>query len=302
MSKQFKNQPLVSIILNCYNGETYLDECIQSIFSQTYKNWEIIFWDNKSEDKSAEIFKSYNDNRFRYFYSDEHTSLYKARNLAIKKANGELLAFIDADDLWDKNKLGLQIPLFDNTKVSLVYSNLWIIKKNLENKKLYITKKSPSGFIYEKLLDDYNVGIITAIFRKKIINNLPKIFDERFSVIGDFDFFLRLSKSYYFHFIETPLAFYRIHAKNFSTIYKEKEMDEFDIWSNENEKNISTKTLSKIRKKISLRKLLHFKFNKNYKNCYKILFQNYKSILIFKMLAIVITPLYILKKISRFHI
>ena len=64
MNRQFNNQPLVSIIMNCYNGEAYLYESIESVLSQTYKNWELIFWDNKSEDKSAKIFKSYNEKRF----------------------------------------------------------------------------------------------------------------------------------------------------------------------------------------------------------------------------------------------
>ena len=53
------NEPLVSIIINCFNGEKYLRKCIESVISQTYKNWEIIFWDNKSSDRSAQIFKSY---------------------------------------------------------------------------------------------------------------------------------------------------------------------------------------------------------------------------------------------------
>ena len=301
MNKHLNNQPLVSIIMNCYNGEAYLHECIKSVLSQNYENWEIIFWDNKSVDKSAEIFKSYNDKRFKYFYAKEHTSLYKARNLAIKESSGELLAFIDTDDLWEKNKLELQIPLFDDSKISLVYSNLWIIKNNLGNKKKFIKTKFPSGFIYEKLLDEYNVGIITAVFRKNIINDLPKVFDERFSIIGDFDFFLKLSKKHYFHYIDIPLAYYRIHEKNFSSIYKEKEMEEFNIWASENKNNISIKKLKKMKKKISLRELLHFKFNKDYNNCYKILLENYKSILIIKMLIIVFTPLYILRKISWFH-
>ena len=61
MSNQFNNQPLVSVIMNCYNGEAYLYESIKSVLSQTYANWELIFWDNRSDDKSAEIFKSYND-------------------------------------------------------------------------------------------------------------------------------------------------------------------------------------------------------------------------------------------------
>ena len=104
-------QPLVSIIINCYNGETYLKECIESVLSQTYKNWEIIFWDNKSKDKSAEIFKKYKDERFKYFYSNEHTSLYKARNLAMKMSTGDYIAFLDTDDLWDSNKLETQISI-----------------------------------------------------------------------------------------------------------------------------------------------------------------------------------------------
>ena len=63
-----KKTPLVSIIINCYNGEKYLAQAIDSIYNQTYKNWEIIFWDNASTDKSASIAKSY-DSRLKYYYS-----------------------------------------------------------------------------------------------------------------------------------------------------------------------------------------------------------------------------------------
>ena len=61
------NQPLVSIIMNCYNGEKYLEESLKSIVDQRYKNWELIFWDNQSSDNSSEIFKSYNMSFFQYF-------------------------------------------------------------------------------------------------------------------------------------------------------------------------------------------------------------------------------------------
>ena len=81
---QNKNQ-LITIILNCYNGEKYLNDALRSILKQSYKNWELIFWDNKSTDKSKKIFKSFKDKRLRYFYSNKHTSLYEAKNLAIKK-------------------------------------------------------------------------------------------------------------------------------------------------------------------------------------------------------------------------
>ena len=62
------DQPLVSIIINCFNGEKYIRKALDSVLTQTYENWEIIFWDNQSKDKSAEIFKSYDDKRFKYFY------------------------------------------------------------------------------------------------------------------------------------------------------------------------------------------------------------------------------------------
>ena len=88
-----KNEPLVSIIMNCFNGERYLNESLKSILDQSYQNWELIFWDNKSTDNSAKILKNFKDKRIKYFYSSQHTPLYVARNLAIKKASGEFLAF-----------------------------------------------------------------------------------------------------------------------------------------------------------------------------------------------------------------
>ena len=77
------NTPLVSIIVNCYNGEKYLKKALQSILDQTYQNWEVILWDNKSSDNSKKIFLDYKEKRFKYFFSGNHTPLYKARNQAI---------------------------------------------------------------------------------------------------------------------------------------------------------------------------------------------------------------------------
>jgi len=83
-----KENPLVTVVMNCYNGEKYLQKAIESVLSQTYSNWEIIFWDNQSHDKSAEIFKSYKDRRFKYFLAPKHTVRYEARNYAISKSSG----------------------------------------------------------------------------------------------------------------------------------------------------------------------------------------------------------------------
>ena len=103
-----KEKPLVSVIMNCLNGEKFLREAIDSVYSQTYKNWEIIFWDNVSTDRSNEIANSY-DSRLRYFRGKKTISLGAARIKALENCRGEYIAFLDVDDLWLTKKLELQI-------------------------------------------------------------------------------------------------------------------------------------------------------------------------------------------------
>ena len=100
-----RKSPLVSILVNCYNGERYLNQCINSIINQSYKNWELIFWDNCSTDNSSKIIKNYKDKRVKIFKSKTFNRLYKARNLAIKKCKGKYICFLDVDDMWLKKKL-----------------------------------------------------------------------------------------------------------------------------------------------------------------------------------------------------
>ena len=96
---------LVSVVMNCHNGEAFLRESIKSLISQTYKKWELIFWDNNSTDKSEKILKEFNDERIKYFKSDSYLKLYHARNLAINQTEGDFVTFLDSDDLWNSKKL-----------------------------------------------------------------------------------------------------------------------------------------------------------------------------------------------------
>ena len=92
---------LVSIIINCLNGEKYLLKTLQSVLNQKYQNFEVIFVDNCSTDNSAKIFKSIKDKRFKYYKTKKTINLYGARNFAAKRCKGEFVAFLDADDWWD---------------------------------------------------------------------------------------------------------------------------------------------------------------------------------------------------------
>ena len=228
--KQFNNQPLVSIIMNCYNGETFLHESINSVLSQTYKNWELIFWDNRSEDRSAEIFKSYNDKRFKYYYSSQHTLLSEARNEAIKRSSGEFIAFLDTDDFWEKDKLELQLPLFKDLKVGVVYGNLFIVNEKLNIKKIFLKRKKPRGFILDDLLKNYCTLLVTLVIRKSFLDYYQPAFDNSFHIAGDFDLMIRMSVKYKFDCVDKPIASYRVHEKNESLLNRSRQIKELKTW------------------------------------------------------------------------
>jgi glycosyltransferase involved in cell wall biosynthesis len=295
------HSPLISIIVNCYNGEKYLTQALECILKQTYKKWEVIFWDNQSTDKSADIFKTYQDERFKYFYAEKHTSLYEARNLAIEKSKGDFISFLDTDDLWSENKLSLQISYFKSIEVGVVYSNLWLIKKSEKTRRLYSKKNLPSGKIFDKLINNYNVGILTVLIRKKYYLDLETKFDSRFSIIGDFDLMLRLSKLCVFESIQEPLASYRLHGENLSTVKKENEIEEYKIWLKENNCNLDSFHINKIIESVSYKKFVNYKIDGKYFECFKMIFNSKVNKLYFKKLIIFFIPIIILKKIFWYH-
>ena len=198
------NKPLVSIIINCHNGEKYLDKCIESILNQNYSNWEIVFWDNNSSDNSSCIFHNYKDTRFKYFFSKNFDTLYAARNKAIEKANGKYICFLDTDDYWERNKIEEQINFLENNKnFEIVYSNFYTVKKD-DTKYIQNNYNLPEGKIVKDLLKKYSIGILTVCLKRKIFENI--LFDEKTNIIGDFDFFIKLSYKYNIGCIQKPLA------------------------------------------------------------------------------------------------
>jgi len=228
-----QNEPLVSVIVNCFNGEKYLEDCLSSIINQTYDNWEVIFWDNHSTDNSKKIFKKFYDKRFKYYLSPRHTFLYEARDLALKKSNGDFIAFCDVDDFWSKEKLECLIPLFRDKNIGIVYSNQWILKDSNKKKKIYINNKLPRGNISSYIIKGPSVTILTAVIRKSEYLNLKIGFNKKYQLIGDFDFFLRISRKILFDCVQKPLAFYRLHEDNFTKKNRETEIKELEDWFND---------------------------------------------------------------------
>jgi len=223
------DQPLISVIINCYNGDEFLKNAIDSIYAQTYKNWEIIFWDNSSTDNSSVIALSF-DNKLRYFKVDLTSPIYEAKILAIQKAKGEFLTFLDCDDWWDPYKLEKQIPLFENLNVGFVYGNFWIENELNKTKKISRQSLPSSGKMLDTLLKNYRVGLLTLMIRRSAYDKLDYGFDKRFTVIGDFDLVLRLASEWRADFVDEPIAHYRWHGDNFSTNNPTLSNEELEVW------------------------------------------------------------------------
>jgi glycosyltransferase involved in cell wall biosynthesis len=227
------NNALVSIVINCYNGEKYLRQSIESVLDQSYQNFELIFWDNKSTDQSKNIIQSYQDKRIRYFYSKNHTTLYQARNLALKECKGDFVCFLDVDDYFIKNKIAQQLLFFNDQKVGVVYSNYYRYYEDINKKKLLTKKLLPSGNLTQYILEESQISFMTAMIRKKSLDSLEFNFEPKYSILGDYDLLYRLSFNWNFSYIEEPLAVYRIHNNNFSKNFI-LFIDELKDWYNKN--------------------------------------------------------------------
>jgi glycosyltransferase involved in cell wall biosynthesis len=222
-------QPLVSILMNCYNGEKYLREAVDSVLAQTYQNWEVIFWDNRSTDRSEEIFKSYNDPRLKYFYSSEHTDLGGGRARAWKYITGEFVAVLDVDDIWLPEKLEKQVPLFCDPEVGIVISDTIFFNEKAE-KPLYAGKYPSTGWVFENLLTGYFVSLETLVFRRSTALKLSRAFDSDFSFISDFDLVVRLSRISKLALCREILAKWRVHAGSDTWKSPQSFIEEKERW------------------------------------------------------------------------
>jgi glycosyltransferase involved in cell wall biosynthesis len=226
--------PLVSIIMNCYNGERYLREAIESVLSQRYAKWELVFWDNQSSDDSAMIVESYTDQRICYYRSATNTPLSAARNLAIEKARGEYLAFLDSDDIWLPEKLEMQMEVLQkqsNAGISycgfetLLTSDADSAIKQAKFYSKFIYKSHNSKSIFKKLLKG-NFIIFSTVVITRSIYDLTGGFSENLEQNEDYEILLLASIHTNATCVSSKLVKYRIHSSNNSYLNARKNFTE----------------------------------------------------------------------------
>jgi glycosyltransferase involved in cell wall biosynthesis len=215
------DSPLVSVVMNCYNGERYLSEALDCVYAQTYQNWEIVFVDNASTDRSADIARAYGA-RVKYVRNETTVPLGASRNIALRHCAGEFIAFLDCDDRWEPQKLERQIPRFSNPRVGLVYSNCWLFTDKHRLGLRYTSSRDYAvGESVGPLLANYFVVLSTAVIRRSVLSQLDEWFDPALRLAEEADVFIRIALVAELDMVAEPLASYRLHSKSESATRSE---------------------------------------------------------------------------------
>ena len=214
----------VEIILPNYNSELYLEETIKSIINQTYKNWKLTIIDGNSNDETKKILKNYMKHpNINIIQLKRNKRAGFCRNLAIRNSKSDYVAFIDSDDIWDKEKLSKQIKFMINNNFHFTYTNYYTFKSNKKN--ILNEVKPAKNFTFEKYIKDTSIGTSTMIIKKSLIGNTKF---SKTKICEDYFFkcqILKKAKSAYC--LSESLAKYRIRK---NSLQSNKLKNIFWIW------------------------------------------------------------------------
>ena len=219
------NEPLVSVIIPNYNYENFIVRTVESVFSQTYKNFEIVVVDDGSNDNSIKVLNTFG-NKIKII-EQENAGVSAARNNGVKNSTGDYIAFLDADDVWLPEKLEKQMKKFEtDSETGFVHSSMKLI--NSEDKQIGEICNGMEGQVSEEFLR-FKKGVVvgagsTGVVKREIFNEIGG-FDSRLSTAADWDFCYRIAKKYKIGFVEEPLVLYLIHDSNMHSNISVMESD-----------------------------------------------------------------------------
>lgn len=220
-----ENQPLVSVIMPCYNMENYIADSIASVQQQTYAHWELLIVDDVSTDKTVEIVKALaeQDEKIRFIVKPQHSGIADTRNQCIQMAKGKFLAFLDADDIWHPEKLETQLRFMLDNNVGFTYTTYdWIDE---DGKTLNKFINTIGNLDYKKYLRNTVIGCSTVMVDTTIVG---QVFVPHFRTSEDTATWLDiLKKGHLAYALNKPLVSYRIRRKSASS---NKLKASSDLW------------------------------------------------------------------------
>ncbi len=203
--------PKVSVIIPVYNSEKTISEALDSVAAQTYAGYEVIVVNDGSTDQSEGVIKKYMRPPLNITYVEQvNKGPAAARNAGLRLAKGELVAFLDADDLWDKDKLATAVEAMDaNPQAKLVFTDMRHMVNDSLVHSSYLRERGyrhlGGGHIYDNLLKGNFIFTPTVVLRRDALNETG-LFDERLPIAEDYDLWLRIARRYPVYFIDRPLV------------------------------------------------------------------------------------------------
>jgi len=168
---------LVSVITPSYNSSKFIDECVNSVISQSYSNWELLIVDDCSDDSSKELLLDLErrDERIQVIFLDNNIGAANARNVAILKAKGKYIAFLDSDDSWDSQKLYKQISFMIKNEIAFSYTSYQSISEN--GLDIIRVINAPYKISYNSYLKNTIIGCLTVVIDKEMVGDfeMPSI-------------------------------------------------------------------------------------------------------------------------------
>lgn len=199
------NSELVSIVMPTWNRGEIISESIQSVLNQSYQNWELLICDDGSTDNTSFVVQGFKDKRIKYFKLEKNNGAV-ARNHAIRKSEGNIIAFLDSDNLWHPKYLECITNAHFLNKSPIVYTGFYDIEINEGNVKIFEEKYK--SFDFHKLSWRNYIDLNTLSMRKEVLQEVG-MFDPLLERQQDWDLIIRCASAYNFYGIDLPLVLYQ---------------------------------------------------------------------------------------------
>jgi glycosyltransferase involved in cell wall biosynthesis len=231
-----KDVPHVSVVVAAYNAARTLDEALASVAEQTYRDFELIVVDDGSTDATPELLAKYAAMwPWMTWFRQENMGVATARNRALEKARGDLIAFQDADDIWLPEKLAEQVPLLDkNPAIDLVFADSTFFPEEPASPGSLFQQKPPQrGRVLQKLLMGCFVLMGTVVVRKSAVLEAGGFVDGQ-TPFSDVDLILRVAERHDFDYVDKILMRWRIRLDSLShrdpLANQIRDLEMFDHW------------------------------------------------------------------------
>jgi len=209
-------RPTVSVVIATYNYGRFLAAALDSVFMQTFQDFEIIVIDDGSTDDTSEVIRSYlGDPRVHYLRTD-HLGQPAAKNAGIRGASGEFVAFLDADDIWLPTKLDKQIELIrSDPTLGVVHCKIQPMNEHGVPTIIYQERPMYRGWVLDKLFHRPFICFSSSMIRRDVLEEVGG-FDETIPLSIDYDLWLRIAMRYQFDHVDERLVLYRSGHANLS--------------------------------------------------------------------------------------